>query len=75
VWERRGAFRVLIRNPEGKREHLEDLGIDGRIILKWIFKKRDGSMKCIAMAQERDGWRALVNALMNCWFHKMQGIS
>jgi hypothetical protein len=40
--------------PEGKREHLEDPDIGGRIILKWIFKKRDGGMKCIDLDQERN---------------------
>ena len=38
LWERRGAYRVLVGRSEGK-DHLEDPGVDGRIILKWIFKK------------------------------------
>ena len=36
-----GAHVVLVRKPEAKN-HLEDPGVDGTIILKWIFMKRDG---------------------------------
>jgi hypothetical protein len=37
---RRGAYRGLVGNSKG-RNHLEDPGIDGRIILKLFFQKWD----------------------------------
>jgi hypothetical protein len=36
--EGRGLYSVLVGKPDGKN-HLEDPGIDGRIILRYIFKK------------------------------------
>jgi hypothetical protein len=46
---------------------LEDPGLDGRIILKWIFRKWDG-VNWIDLLHNREIWRALVNALMNLRF-------
>ena len=44
---------------------MEDPGVDGRIIIKWVFKKWDGGMDWIALAQDRDRRRELVNVAMN----------
>jgi hypothetical protein len=49
-----------------EREHLEDLGVNERKILKWIIKKWDKSMDWIDLAQDRDRWGALVNAVIKC---------
>jgi hypothetical protein len=43
-------------------DHLEDPGVDERIILRWIVRKWNGGMDWIDLAQDRDRWRALVNA-------------
>jgi hypothetical protein len=55
---------------------LGDPGVDGRVILKWIFKKWVGEgMDWIELAQDRDRWRAVVKAVMNFRAPQMWGIS
>ena len=38
--EGRGVYGVLVGNLK-ERDHLEDPGIDGNIILRWIIRKWD----------------------------------
>ena len=66
--DRREAHRVLDGRPEEK-SHLEDLGVDGRKILKMDLQDVDWSGSGYGQVA------ALVNAVMNIWLHKMRGIS
>jgi hypothetical protein len=56
--------RVLVGIPVG-RNHLKDPGVDGMIIVKWVLQKWVGGMNWIDLAQDRDRWRAVVNAVLN----------
>ena len=67
IVEKRGAYRVFVRRPEGKKPlgrprcrrednikmDLQEMGI--------------GRHGWIALAQERDRWRAPVTTVMNLW--------
>jgi hypothetical protein len=44
---------------------LEDPGVDGRIILNWILEKWMEGMDWLHLAQDKERWRAVVNAVMN----------
>jgi hypothetical protein len=37
--DRRGAYMVSLWGYLRGRDHLEDLGLDGKIILNWLYKK------------------------------------
>ena len=63
--ERKGVYRVLVGKPEGKRQL-------GRPRSRWednnkmdIQKVGCGCMDWIKLAQDRDRWREIVNAVMN----------
>jgi hypothetical protein len=65
--DRRGTYKILVGKPEGKRPFgiprhrwednmtmsLQEMGWEG---IDWID-----------LAQDRERWRALVNAVMNLW--------
>jgi hypothetical protein len=63
--KKRNAYRLLVGKPEGKRPL-------GRPRRRWVDNIRMnleeigwGGVDWIGLAQDRDKWRALVNAVLN----------
>jgi hypothetical protein len=74
-WERRGTVHTVFWwANQRERDHLKDTGVDEWIILNWTFRKCDGAMDWIDLAHNSDGWRAVVNVVLNLWVPIMRGI-
>jgi hypothetical protein len=63
--EKRNAYRLLVGKPEGKRllrrprrRWVDNINIDF-LEIGW------SGVDCVGLAQDRDKWRDLVNAVMN----------
>jgi hypothetical protein len=54
VWGRGEVHAGLWWGTLKERDHFEDPSINRWIILKWIFRKWDGGMDWIDLAQNRD---------------------
>jgi hypothetical protein len=62
----RGAYRILVGRPEGRRP-LERPRRRCEDNIQMDLQEVGGGMDCIDMAQDRERWWALVNAVMHLW--------
>jgi hypothetical protein len=63
--EKRGAYKVLVGKPEGKRPLWRPRRRWEDNIRMDLQEVGCGGMDWIALAQDRDRWRAILKAVMN----------
>jgi len=67
IGDKRGAYRILVVKPEGKKplgrpRHRLEYNIE-----MYLQEMGWGGMDLIYLTQDRDRWRDVVNAGMNLW--------
>jgi hypothetical protein len=63
--EKRNAYRLLVGKPEGKRPLRRPRRRWVNIIRMYRGEEGWGYVHWIGLAQDRNGWRALVNSVLN----------
>jgi hypothetical protein len=67
--EKRNTYRLLVEKAEGRRplERPRRRWVRLDIINVCLGEIGEGDVDWIGLAQDRDKWRALVNAVLNLW--------
>jgi hypothetical protein len=66
-WKKYRPVREFCWESLKEGDHLRDLGVDGRIILKEMAKVACDDMEWIYLPPDWDQWWALLNTVMNLW--------
>jgi hypothetical protein len=67
AWERKEKCTRFWWESPKERGHSEDQGVGGKLESEWILGRLawGGGVDWIRLAQDRDGWRAVMSAVMN----------
>jgi hypothetical protein len=65
--EERRAYKILV-GKHNRNDHLEDLDVDGRILLEIILEKQSRKAWIGLIWLMTGQWRDLVNTIKNLWF-------
>jgi hypothetical protein len=64
-----GRGEKHVQESPTKKDHLKNQGVVGRMGSKWTLERLvGGRVEWIHLAQDRDRWRAVVNAVMKLRF-------